>query len=59
MPRHQERFYVEPLRFTDQMREREKHCRDMGIIAPPFLGKGIKCGRKIQIKKTYLWDLIK
>ena len=59
MPRNQERFYVEPLRFTNQMRETEKHCRRIGIIAPSSLERDIKAGKKIPIKKTYLWRLIK
>lgn len=46
-------------KITDQMRETENHCRRISIIAPPFLGKGIKAGRKMPVKNIYLWGLIK
>ena len=58
MPRPQERFYVEPLRFTEQMSRKEEHCRKIGIITSPSLGKGIKAGKKIPMKNTYLWKLL-
>jgi len=59
MPRNQERFYVEPLRFTEQMKEAEEDCKKIGIITPSYIGRDIKAGKKTPIKKTYLWELIK
>jgi len=50
MPRPQERFYVEPLRFTEQMRETERYCREKGIISQSDIGKNIKAGKKISIR---------
>ncbi len=54
MHRPQERVYVEPLRFTDQMRETEEDCKNREIIAKSEVGKNIKSGKKISINKTYL-----
>lgn len=59
MPRNQERFYVEPLRFTEQMKETERECKKIGIISQSKIGKNIKRGKKISIKKTDLWRCMK
>jgi uncharacterized Fe-S cluster-containing radical SAM superfamily protein len=58
MSRTQERVYVEPLRFTDQMRETENNCKNLGIITSSKVGKNIEPGKKIRLKNTYLWKVI-
>jgi len=58
MPRPQERVYIEPLRFTDQMREAEGDCGKLGIIAESEVGQNITAGKKIRITKTHLWEII-
>jgi len=58
LPRPQERVYIEPVRFTDQMRETEGNCRRMGIVAQSELGTNIKAGKKIPMTKTYLREII-
>lgn len=59
LPRKQERFYVEPLRFTDHMPKAQNHCKEKGILGISQLGKNIKAGKKIQVSKTYLANLLK
>ncbi|MBA7493340.1 hypothetical protein ES702_03898 [subsurface metagenome] len=58
MPRNQERFYVEPLRFTEQMKQAERDCKKIGIFSQSEIGKNIKPGKKVPIKSTYLWTFI-
>ncbi|MFC2041925.1 hypothetical protein ACFLTV_00265 [Chloroflexota bacterium] len=59
MPRPQERLYVEPLRFTDQMVGAEILCKSLGIITTSEIGNKISPGKKIHLRKTYLNRLVK
>lgn len=54
MSRAQERIYVEPLRFTEQMSTAVKKCKDIGILAKSEAGQSIKPGKKMPLSATYL-----
>ncbi|MGA3191411.1 MAG: hypothetical protein ABSD73_02730 [Candidatus Bathyarchaeia archaeon] len=58
MPRCRERVYVEPLRFTAQMKEAEETCRNLRIVADSRVGRYIKPGKKIRLKDTYLEKML-
>ena len=58
MPRPQERFYIEPLRFTNQMKGCETDCKNEGILTETQLGRNIVPGKKIPIAKSYLSNLL-
>ena len=59
MPLPQQRVYVEPLRFTDQMKDAELRCRSLGILAPSEIGKCISPGKKLALSRTYLRELVR
>ena len=58
MPRPQERFYIEPLRFTNQMKFTETDCKNKHILTESHLGRHIVPGKKISIAKSYLSNLL-
>lgn len=58
MPRKQERFYVEPLRFTEQMSSAKIKCQELGIISQTNRGRSIKPGKKLSLMATYLKNLL-